>query len=319
MSPNHYEILGVSQDATENEIKKAYRKLSLLYHPDRNPSEEAKAKILEINNAYEVLGDPQQKEGYDAELRFGGPGFRRMDSMDEFQDINQIFNMMFGGGGAPPGFPGGFPGGFHMGGPEIRVFHSGGGGGGRAFHTHFSQSFHSPPPPIETTVEITMEESYHGVSKEITLDRWKLANNVKTVENISFHVQIPPGIEDSEMILFQKNGNEVNEQRGDIHIRVKTVNKTAFRRMGLDLHYNKKIGLKDSLCGFSFEVPHLNGKLLSINNKSNPSIISPGSKKNIPKLGMTKGDQTGNMVIVFEVEFPSSLTPEQMEALAGIL
>jgi DnaJ family protein B protein 4 len=318
MSPNHYEILGVSQDANDAEIKKAYRKLSLLYHPDRNPSEEAKVKILEINNAYEVLGDAQQKERYDAELRFGGQGFRRMDSMDEFHDINQIFNMMFGGGG---GGPPGFPGGFHMGGggPEIRVFHSGGGGGGRAFHTHFSQSFHSPPPPIEAIIEITMEESYLGVSKEISLDRWKLVNNVKTVENISFHAQIPVGIDDSEIILFQKGGNVINDQQGDIHIRIKTVNATGFRRMGMDLHYHKKISLKDALCGFSFEVPHLNGKLLSINNKSNPSIIQPGSKKTIPKLGMIKGENTGNMVIDFEVEFPSSLTPEKMEALAGIL
>jgi len=310
--PTHYEVLGVSPDATEGDIKKAYRKLSLLYHPDRNPSEEAKAKILEINNAYEVIGDPQQKEGYDMELRFGssGPGFSRMNSMDEFQDINQIFNMMFGG-------PGGFPGGFPMGGPEIRVFHSG--GGGKGFHTQFSHTFHSPPPPIETTIEITMEESYQGVSKEITLDRWKIVNNAKIMENISFHVQIPSGIEDSELILFQKGGNEVNDQRGDIHIRVKTINKTNFRRVGLDLHYNKKIALKEALCGFSFEIHHLNGKLLSINNKSNPAIIQPGSKKTIPKLGIVKGDQTGNMVIEFEVEFPQSLTAEQMELINTIL
>jgi len=312
--PTHYEILGVSQDANDSEIKKAYRSLSLKYHPDRNPSEEAKAKILEINNAYEVLGDAQQKEQYDMQLRFGqgNPGFGRMHSMDDFQDINQIFNMMFNGGMG--GFPGG---GFHMGGggPEIRVFHSGGGGGG-IFHT---QTFHSPPAPIETIVEITMEECYHGASKEITLERWKLVNNMKASEHISFHIQIPPGIEENEMILFQKGGNEINDQKGDIHIRIKIANTTPFRRSGQDLHYTKKISLKDSLCGFSFEIPHLNGKLLSINNKSNPSIIRPGTKKTIPQLGMNKNGQMGNMVIDFEVEFPPSLTAEQMESLSGIL
>ena len=102
---NHYDTLGVSKEAPEGEIKKAYRKLSLLYHPDRNNSEEANVKMLAINEAYETLSDGEKRRQYDAEQEFGQGGlpFQHMSSMDEFSDINQIFNMMFNGGGGPFG------------------------------------------------------------------------------------------------------------------------------------------------------------------------------------------------------------------------
>ena len=95
MKQDYYDILGISTDATDADVKKAYRTLSLKYHPDRNPSEEAKEKIQKINEAYETLGDPAMRKQYDTEdavnenLNFG--------NADQFTDINNIFNMMFNG------------------------------------------------------------------------------------------------------------------------------------------------------------------------------------------------------------------------------
>ena len=95
--PNFYEVLGVSKEADENEIKKAYRKLSLQYHPDRNTDESATGKFQEINEAFETLSDQSRRQQYDMELQFGGGGggmnFGGMDQ--DMSDINNIFNMMF--------------------------------------------------------------------------------------------------------------------------------------------------------------------------------------------------------------------------------
>ena len=77
--------------------------------------------------------------------------------------------------------------------------------------------------------------------------------------------------------------------------------------------------MKEALCGFSFELVHLNGKRLCLNNASNPTVIKPNYKKLVPNLGMTRESATGNMIIDFEIEFPESLTKEQTDALTNIL
>ena len=125
--PNHYDILGVDKSASESEIKSAYRKLSLKYHPDRNNTEEAIAKFQEINQANEILSDTEKRKQYDFDLQHGEGAFDQQESM---ADLNNIINQMFGGGGFPgmggfPGFPGGMA--FHSmgGGPNIRIVHNG--------------------------------------------------------------------------------------------------------------------------------------------------------------------------------------------------
>jgi DnaJ-class molecular chaperone len=115
-----YDILGVPKNASETEIKKAYRTLSLKYHPDRNKTPEANELSAKINEAYETLSDPNKRKQYD----LGGNGFpfpmnMGGDGQNDMGDLGNIFNMMFGGA-----FPGGA---FHQGGmpggPNIHVFH----------------------------------------------------------------------------------------------------------------------------------------------------------------------------------------------------
>jgi len=316
---NYYEILGVKQDASEIEIKKAFRSLSLKYHPDRNHDDEATTKFQCINEAYENLSDAEKRKQHDHELKFGEGNINPFQGMDEFNDINNIFNMMFGGGS---GF-----GGIHkmhsMGEmhsmPGVRIFHNGPGG----FHAEFSTSFNSrpqPPPPIKKIVELTLEQCFHGVSLPVEIEKWSVVNNMKINEIQQVIINIPAGIDENDTLVIKEQGNIINEQlKGDLHISVKINNNTCFKRQGLDLFLQKKLSLKEALCGFVFDIPHLNGKLLSLNNMNNPTVIKPDYKRVVGGLGMTRENATGNLIIEFIIEFPENLTEEQITSLKEVL
>lgn len=325
MSTEFYKILGIPKTASDQEIKKAYRKMSLQYHPDRNPSPDAEEKIRKINEAYEVLSDETKRREYD----MGSQGFQFSgENGQDMGDLNNLFSMLFGGGmpGMPgmhgmPGMPG-MPGMSGMRGmPEIRVFHGGMPGGMHGGQSIFRQ--HVPiqkPQPIQLTIVLTMEQAFQGCTMPIEISRWVIVGDVKNQENETLYITIPQGTDDNEMLVLQDKGNVINETcKGDVRIIVQLQNTTPFRRQGLDLIYKKTVSLKDALCGFSFEITHLNGKILSLNNKTSPTIIRPNYKKPIPNLGIIRDNVSGNLIIEFDIEFPESLTPAQIEALDGIL
>lgn len=334
MSKNYYEILGVSNTATEHEIKKEYRKLSLLYHPDRNKDSNAVKKFQEIGEAYEVLGDPHKRSIYDAELNgFGGGGGNGFESF--FRDmgngsvhfthtggmggmpneLNDIFNMVFGRGG--------------MGGmeqsPDIHIFHNdipfafnggGGGGGPRMFNINNLQK----PPPIIKKMNITLEQAYSGITLPLTIER-KIETN-DNIEKETIYLEIPAGTDENEIIILKNKGHVINENiKGDVKITIVVEPHSLFQRYGIDIFIKKVITLKEALCGFSFEINHLNGKKLCINNNSltNRTIIKPQFRKIIPNMGMNRNNVYGNMIIEFDIEFPNSLTDEQINSLTDIL
>lgn len=318
---NHYEALGLSKDASPTDIKKAYRKLSLQYHPDRNSSEEAIVKMHAINSAYEILSDDEKRRHYNMELE-GGIPFQHMNSMDEFTDINQLFSMMFGGmPGGMHGMP--FGGGgihtFHNGGPGIRVFQSHGGPGN--FRAEFSHGFNqAPPPTIEKTIELTIEQCYRGCSVPINIERWSIINGQKVNEVENVTITFPQGMDENDALLMKGHGHSINDQlKGDVQITIKIINRTSFKRQGLDLILRKNIPLKDALCGFAFDIAHLNGRTFTLNNATNPSVIYPGFKKVIPELGMKKDNVTGNLIIELDIDFPDKLTEEQINTIKSIL
>lgn len=309
--PTHYEVLDVDQNASEQEIKKSYRKLSLQYHPDRNGGDAtATEKYKQINEAYEILSDPQKREQYNMELKFGqGGGHIHMGG--DMGDINNIFNMMFGGG-----FPGmgGFPGG-----PGVRVFHSNSGFPGHPGMEHFFQQINKPPPIIKH-VQITLEQAYTGgtIAVEIEKQVTKTMGRITQIETIN--IQVPQGIEENEVMILRECGHVLNEDvKGDVKITFEIKNSSIFKRHGMDLIYNKELTLKESLCGFSFEISHINGKVLNMNNLSNSAIIKPNYRKVVPGLGMIKNGQTGNLIIEMSVSFPDNLTKEQIEKIREIL
>ena len=314
---NFYEILGVSKEASEQELKKAYRSLSLKNHPDRSSDPDAQSKFQEISNAYEILSDPQTRSTYDAELngnRFGNL-FGVPDNMNRYNDtpqnVNDIFNMVFGQMGGMHGMRN------MQGAPEVHIFPGGVNIGG-GFPQQMFQNMQRPPP-IFKNIEITMEQSYHGCCLPLDIERWIFINGQKVIEKEHIYVNIPPGIDVNEIIIMRDRGNVVNENtKGDLKIGIAITNTTPFSRQGLDLIYKKKITLKESLCGFSLDFRHLNGKNVYLNNNTN-TIIKPTYKKVIENMGLTRETTTGNLIIEFDVEFPDTLTTEQINTLNRIL
>ena len=319
----HYDILGVSQDATDQDIKKSYRKLSLQFHPDRNPDPSATEKYKEINEAYEILSDQQKREQYNMELKFGGGGGGMGPmgggGMGPMGDMNDIFSMMFGGMGGFGGMPG-MPG-MHSseGFPGIRVFHSTGGFPGGGGMEHMFQQMNKPPPIVKN-IEITLEQAYTGGNIQIAIEKQVVQNMERINETEIMTIEIPAGIDENEVMVLREQGHVMNNNiKGDVKLTFKITNNSIFKRHGLDLIYNKTLSLKESLCGFSFEIVHLNGKSLNMNNTTNSAVIKPNYKKVIPGFGMNKNGQTGNLIIEMTIQFPDSLTKEQIDVLQTVL
>jgi DnaJ-class molecular chaperone len=325
MSESFYQVLGVSNKASEIEIKKAYRTLSLKYHPDRNTSSDAQEKMGQINEAYETLSDPMKRKRYDMEqsnpfLNGMGMPFTRMDSMnEEMGDIGDLFGMLFGQG--MPGVR------MNMGnmnmGPEIRVFHGqgfpGSGFPGQGFPGQ-GFPFLKKPEPIVEYVHLTLEQAYRGCTLPVEIERWNMIGELKVQEEETMYINIPSGIDDNEIIVLKDQGHTVNEKcRGDIKIIIQLKNETMFKRHGLDLVIKKTITLKEALCGFSFEIHHINGKTLNLNNKTNPTIVKPNYKKTVSGLGMNRDGTYGNLIIEFDIVFPDFLTSEQIKLIGDII
>uniref|UniRef100_A0A6C0HCR1 J domain-containing protein n=1 Tax=viral metagenome TaxID=1070528 RepID=A0A6C0HCR1_9ZZZZ len=317
---NHYKTLEVPENASPEEIKKAYRRLSLKYHPDKNPG---KPEVIEtfqkISSAFEVLGDPQKKAEYDG---MKNNPFLRMNSMGgngdmpPFQNMDDLFANLFFAGmpgmmpmGGMQGMPGGFP---FAGGPNIQVFRN-----GVPINVH--QGLQKPTPIIHT-ICINMEQVLNGASVPLEIERWIIENGNKVFEKQTIYVNIPKGSDDNEIIMLRDIGNFVNEQcKGDVKIFIKVENDSGFRRHGLDLVLEKTISLKEALCGFTFDMKYINGKNYSINNQAG-NIIVPEYQKVISGMGLAReGHKNGNLIIHFKVQFPEKLNEEQIAKLREAL
>ena len=327
MSENLYQILEVPENASQEDIKKSYRRLSLLNHPDRNKNKADYdvSKYQKINEAYEILGDPEKKQQYDLSRNNpffkvgGGPSMHHAPGSVE-EVFSNLFGMHFGGGGIPGGvhFASGGPGGgIHFGGPpngfpfgqNVQFFHNG---------VPVNMNFLQKPTPIVKHVIIPIDKILTGTTIPVDIERWLTTNNEKTFENETIYVNVPKGMDEGEMILLKDKGNVVNEDcKGDVKIFIKIENNTEFKRMGLDLVLEKNITVKEALCGFSFEIKYITGKTYTITNHSG-NIIHHGYRKIIPNMGLSRDEHTGNLVIVFDIKFPEKLSNEVIESLKNI-
>jgi DnaJ family protein B protein 4 len=314
-----YSILEVPDTASPDDIKKSYRRLSMLHHPDKNGnSQESKEKIQKINEAYEVLGDPEKKKEYDMMqnnpfLKMMGQGFNPGMNVNMNQGINPvdelfstIFGMPFMNGGPDISF---------MGGPNVRVFHNG--RPVQGFGPGFNPAFQKPPPIVQH-INVPIDKILTGTTIPVDIERWIMENGLKVVEHETVYVTVPKGIDDNEIIMLKEKGNVVSEtNKGDIKIFVKIENNTEFKRSGLDLILDKTITVKEALCGFSFELKYITGKVYTITNNSG-NIISHGYRKIIPNMGLSRDNHVGNLLIIFDVKFPEKLSEETLTALKEV-
>lgn len=325
MAETFYNILGLEETATKEEIKKAYRKLSLQWHPDKNPGNSiAIEKFQKISEAYETLSDENKRHEYDG--RNSNP-FMRMNSMGgngEFNNVDELFSALFGG------MPGPMPGQMHgmggIGGMHGMAGMMSGMMGGfppganiHIFRNGVPINMMQKPAPIVKNIAITMDQVLNGTNLPIEIERWIIENGNKVFEKETLYVQIPKGIDDSELVVLKDKGNAVNDEcRGDVKLFIKIENNTEFRRNGLDLIYEKTISLKEALCGFSFELKYVNGKTYTIHNNGG-NIIVPDYNKVIPNMGLSRENHNGNLIIHFNVVFPETLTKETIDKLKDLL
>jgi len=284
MAKSLYETLGISEKASPEEIKKAYRKLARKYHPDVNKDEDAIEKFKEINAAYEVLSDPKKKDEYDlyGDQMFGGQNFHdfaRQQGGGANVDLDEILKNIFGGGGGSP-FGGGSSSSGGFGG------FGGGGFGGSSFGG-------GKPQDIDHKLSITIPfyVSVKGGKHNISLD------------TESFDIKIPAGIKSGETLRVRGKGNTVGSHRGDLLIKVEVSESDRYKRKGDDLYLDIDVPLKTALFGGKVKIDTLLHESLTLKV---PQNTKNGQKFRVKGAGVPnrKTSLTGNLYLIANVVLP---------------
>lgn len=304
----YYQVLGVAKTATADEIKKAYRKLALKYHPDKNQGKkEAEEKFKEISEAYAVLSDPEKRKQYDM---YGSEGFhQRYSQEDIFRnfDLNDILRQF--------GFGGGFrsAGGFRAAGggasPFENIFGQAGMRGGGCQGGCGPTQVKGNDLTYELTV--TLEEVLHGAEKTINLRQ-----NGQTQ---SVSVKVPKGIETGKRLRLSGKGgaSPTGGPAGDLYLKVQVAEHPVFQRVGDDLVVEKRIPFSEACLGTTVEVATLDGKKFNVKV---PPGVQQDAKLRIKGHGLPTGPigHRGDILVKIAVQVPKTLTAEQEQAIKSL-
>ena len=293
MSSEYYERLGVSKNATDDEIKKAYRKLALQFHPDRNKGDaQAESKFKEISEAYAVLSDKEKRKQYDT---FGESGFHQRYSTDDIfrgADFSSIFSEFGMGGG---GFENLFGGMFGGGGRRT--------GGGQPQRPTKGQD-------VEYTLQIGFEEAYRGSQRQVD---FQLSDGTRQ----SIRVKIPAGMKDGGKLRVAGKGvaSPYGGEPGDLFVQVQVADHPLFTRESDDLYGHLPLKISEALLGASKEVLTLEGeKKVKV-----PAGVKAGTKIRLKGLGFErigKGHhEKGDFYALVELALPTVLNEQQQEAI----
>lgn len=346
---DYYKLLGVNRDADDDAIKKAYRKLALKWHPDRNPNNktEAEKQFKAISEAYEVLSDKNKRAVYD---QFGEEGLKNGAPAPGAEG----FGGGFGTGGGEARFPGGSffhystgPGGartsrtgasgFHPSNADdiFRQFFGGGGdpfasafddedddmrGFSRgspfasAYNTRGSSASSAKPAPAIYPLRLTLEELYTGCTKKLKIKR-KLLDPVShkpTPSEKVITVAVKAGWKAGTKLNYNGEGDEyAPNRRQDVQLVIEEKAHPIYRRDGDDLHISMNLTLEEALCGFSKTITSIDGKEFKVSNKA---VTVPNQQLKFANGGMPNqknSNEKGALIVTFKVTFPPTLTDEQ--------
>lgn len=352
MGKDYYSILGVKKDASDDELKKAYRKMALKFHPDKNKSPGAEEKFKEIGEAYDVLSDPKKRSVYD---QFGeeglkggmgnsGPDFGGVGGMpngftytyhgdpratfSEFFGTSNPFENLFGFNMGQPG--GGMGGGFE--GMDIDIEQLFGGGHGHGHGPFRSQTFHGQSgskqqrmqdPTIEREVPVSLEDISKGVTKKMKISRRIYEDNGSSrVEEKVLQINVKPGWKSGTKVTFSKEGDRVpGKIPADIAFVIRDKPHPVFTREESNIVYTHKLSLRDALCGCQIQVPLL-GKDNKMNLNMRDEVIKPTTVKIIQGGGLPypkDSSRRGDLLIKFDIQFPDRISRNSKEILYDVL
>ena len=296
---DYYKILGVSKDASQEEIKKAYRKLAVKYHPDKNPDDKkSEDRFKEANEAFNVLGDPEKRKKYD-QL---GTNWQQYEQAGGGQSYGGFDWSQFGGKGKRSRS-------YQSGGSMEDIFGDMGGGGFSDFFEQFfggmgggqqRQSRAAKGQDIHSELSVSLEEAYQGTSRTINLRGQKL------------RIQIKPGAYEGLELRLKGKGHpgQGGGNAGDLYIKIKILPHHEFSLQGTNLIKKLPVDLYTAVLGGKIMVNTLSGKV----NINIPKGSQNGSRLKIKGKGMPvygKTEQHGDLFVKLDVKIPQSLTPEE--------
>jgi curved DNA-binding protein len=301
---DYYKILGVDKKATKEEIKKAYRKLAVQYHPDKNPGDKkAEEKFKQINEANEVLGDPEKRKKYD-EL---GENWNRFE---------QAGNGRPGGGFDWPASGGAGGTGFRYEGDPADLFGQGGSGfsdffeaffgsgtgrQGRGSRTSRTQA-HFKGQDYEAEAEITLAEAFHGASRIIQVHDERL------------RITVNPGAYEGQLLRIKGKGahGSTDQHRGDLYVRIRIARHAIFERRGDDLYATHPVDLYTAVLGGDILVNTISGVV----KVKIPAGTQNGKTIRIKEKGMPVYGKTGahgNLYLLLRIAVPENLSKEERQ------
>jgi molecular chaperone DnaJ len=323
---DYYKILGVDRKADEKTIKSAYRRLARKHHPDVAKGKDAGDRFKEINEAYEVLSDPEKRRRYDSlgpdwqrYAQQGGPqtGGFRVEYAD-LGDFSDFFHTIFGdlGGRVGGGRPGRGRGGF-----DVEDLLGGGSRGGTRTR--------APGEDVQANVEITLEDAFTGATKSFALEMDEPCPTCHGAGNVNgqpcstcrgtgwqrarrqLDVKIPAGVKTGQRVRVAGEGGGAAGGRGDLYLAVTVAPHPLFERKGDDVHLDLPITAPEAALGATVEVPTLRGKV----SMKIPGGTSSGRMFRLPGYGMPrlKGGGSGDELARVKIVMPSDLTPSERE------